>query len=119
MKRRFQHHFTPAEATALLPNVVRWLEELRLLSPRVNRQSERLIERLEELGDQGGARVNEQTRDQVRLQALIGEFSRRGVMIHSLERGKLDFPSLRGDREIYLTWQEGETSVGSWREIPG
>ena len=80
--------------------------------------AERLTERLSELGDQGGPRVNDQTRDQVRLQELIREFSRRGVMIHDLERGKLDFPALRGDREIYLTWQEGEVSVGSWREIP-
>ncbi len=118
MKRRFAHHFTPAEATALLPDAIRWLDELRLVSQRVTRQSERLTERLSELGDQGGPRVNDQTRDQVRLQELIREFSRRGVMIHDLERGKLDFPALRGDREIYLTWQEGEVSVGSWREIP-
>jgi hypothetical protein len=118
MTHRFRHHFTPAEATALIPDLARWLEELRPLTERVNRQAVRIQERLSDLGDQGGQRVNNQTRDQVRLQTLLGEFIQRGIRIRDLERGQVDFPALRGDREIFLTWQEGETSVIAWREIP-
>ena len=118
MKHRFPRHFTPAEATALIPSVTAWLVELRLLKQDLERRGERLAELLHDFGDQGGVRVNEQARAMVRWHALVGEFSRRGVQIRDLEAGKLDFPALRGDREIFLIWQEGDTQVDAWREIP-
>ena len=118
MSLRFTRHFTPAEATALIPNVTQWLIELRLLKQTLDRQGERLAELIHDFGDQGGPRVNEQTRTLIRWRELIGEFSRRGVLIRNLETGQLDFPSLRGDHEIFLIWQEGDTQVDAWREIP-
>jgi len=118
MSHQFPHHFTPAEATALIPNLTQWLHELRLLKQTLDRQAERLAELIYDFGDQGGHRVNEQTRMLVQWQEVLGQFSGRGIQIRNLETGELDFPALRGDQEIFLSWQEGDTQVDAWREIP-
>lgn len=118
MRHRFSRHFTPDEATALIPSVTRWLHELRLLKQTMDRQAERLAELIDDHGDQGGPRVNEQTRTVLRWLELLEEFARRGVQIRNLENGQLDFPALRGDREIFLIWQEGDIRVDAYREIP-
>ena len=38
------------------------------------------------------------------------------VVLRDLDRGLLDFPSLRDGREVYLCWQEGEDGIGFWHE---
>lgn len=114
---RFQHHFTLAEARALLPQVTRWLTEIRLLRQRVQRQDERLAELLHDHGDQGGERVEEWVRNLSRLRDLFAEFSRREIQVKDLERGLVDFPSLRGTREVFLCWEEGEEDIEHWHEL--
>ena len=37
-------------------------------------------------------------------------------MLRDLDRGLLDFPSIRDGREVYLCWQEGEDAIGFWHE---
>ena len=37
-------------------------------------------------------------------------------MLRDLDRGLVDFPSLRDGREIYLCWEEGEDEIGFWHE---
>ena len=118
MNHRFAHHYSPAEATALIPSISHWLTEMRLLKQTLDRQGERLAELLYDQGDQGGPRVNEQTRGLVRWHELLSEFSRRSIQIRDLDAGHIDFPALRGDHEIFLIWQEGESRVEAWREIP-
>lgn len=117
MNRRFRHHYTPAEATALIPYINRWLLEMRLLKQSLDRQGERLMELLDDSGDQGGPRVSTHARGLVRWHELTREFARRDLRIRDLEAGRIDFPALRGDREIFLVWQEGDTKIEAWREI--
>ena len=116
-EHRFQHHYTPAEAKALLPQATLWLNEIRLLRQRVQRQDERLAELQHEHGDQGGERVEDWVRNLARLRELFAEFGRREIHIKDLERGLLDFPSLRGNREVYLCWEEGEEDVEHWHDL--
>jgi hypothetical protein len=67
--------------------------------------------------DVGGASVNEQVRALAELQALLAEFSSRGIFIKDMERGLIDFPSLQGDREVFLCWTNGEASVEYWHDL--
>mgnify|MGYP000594313942 CR=1 FL=1 len=53
--RRYRHHYSVAEAQALLPQISRWLVEIRLLRQTLQRQDERLAELLHDHGDQGGS----------------------------------------------------------------
>lgn len=118
--RRFCRHYTVAEATALLPDVARWLDELRLLRQEVARLGERLAELRHELGEQGGTRANQWTRSMVRLEAVFHEFRRRGILVEDLDRGLVGFPSIMAGREVLLSWEEGDEAITYWKEAgPG
>lgn len=118
--RRFGRHYTVAEATALLPDIGRWLEEMRLMRQEVARLGERLAELRHELGEQGGTRANEWTRSMVRLEAVIHEFRSRGIVVEDLDRGLVGFPSIMAGREVLLSWEEGDEAITYWKEAgPG
>jgi hypothetical protein len=53
----------------------------------------------------------------VALQNGIAAFDRRGIVLRDLDRGLIDFPSLRDGSEVYLCWIEGETDIGFWHEL--
>ena len=42
---------------------------------------------------------------------------RRGCVVKDLERGLVDFYSLRGDRLIFLCWKIDERDIGHWHPI--
>ena len=117
MEPRFRHHYTAAEATALLPDIVRWLYELRILRQQVDRMDERLRELLHDFGDQGGERVEDWLRHLARLGALQAEFRKREIRVKDLDSGLVVLPALHGGREVYLSWEEGEDRVEFWHEL--
>jgi len=114
--QRFARHYTVAEATALLPDVVRWLDEMRWMRQEVARLGERLAELRHELGEQGGTRANEWTRSMVRLETVIHEFRSRGIVVEDLDRGLVGFPSIMAGREVLLSWEEGDEAITYWKE---
>ncbi len=114
---RFRRHFTLSEARELLPRVQNWLGEIRHLQQVVERGSGRNSELFAEGRDLGGERINDQLRDLARMRELLGEFESLEIQIKDLARGLIDFPALRGDREIFLCWQEGETDITYWHDL--
>lgn len=115
--RKFSRHYTVAEARELLPRLRNWLGELRHLQQVVERGADRNAALFAEGRDLGGERINGQLRDLTRMRELIAEFEGLEIQIKDLGRGLLDFPALRGDREIFLCWQEGESDVTYWHEL--
>jgi hypothetical protein len=43
----------------------------------------------------------------------------KGCVVKDLERGLIDFYSLKGDRIVYLCWQRGERRVAHWHPLSG
>ncbi len=115
--RKFSRHYTVAEARELLPRLRNWLGELRHLQQVVERGADRNTALFAEGRDLGGERINDQLRDLTRMRELIAEFEGLEIQIKDLGRGLLDFPALRGDREIFLCWQEDEADVTYWHEL--
>lgn len=115
-QRRYRHHYSVAEAQALLPEVTRWLVEIRLLRQTLQRQDERLAELLHDHGDQGGTRVDDWVRNLDRMRGFVDEFNRRDIQIEDLEQGMVGFPALRSGREVLLSWQEGDDAIEFWKE---
>lgn len=114
---RFRHHYTVAQARVLLPDIGRWLHEVRLLQQEVIRLDARLAELRHDFGDQGGVRVGEWTRGVVRWRQLLREFQRRDLLIEDLDRGLVSFPSIMAGREVLLSWEEGDEDVVYWKEL--
>ena len=43
-------------------------------------------------------------------------FRDRGIAVRDIEEGLIDFPGLRGGRQIYLCWRLGEDAVNFWHD---
>lgn len=107
--------FTPAEADALLPEIVPKLEAIQ-----------RLYEQIQQHGD--GARSAAAASDRgggmeggtayvkalYEVGKLTTEVAELGVEIKDPTRGLIDFPSLRGERVVLLCWQLGEGEQVEW-----
>ncbi len=49
---------------------------------------------------------------------LTSELHEIGIELKDHKRGLIDFPSLRGDRVVYLCWQDGDgDQIQWWHEV--
>ena len=109
-------HYTLEEATELLPRVAALVERIRAARNRLGDREAR--EALSEAGPTNGGGMPGRTVSQgfLELRDSILELREMEVVLRDIDRGLLDFPSLRDGREIYLCWQEGEEAIGFWHE---
>ena len=115
--------FTVAEANALLPEIVPLLMEMRARKVELDTA----LAALETLTP--AMRLNGHAAEARSLEARIHDLSTelaagvdhlrdQGIEIKSIDHGLIDFPSLRGDRVVYLCWRLGEGPViRYWHEI--
>lgn len=68
-------------------------------------------------GNGGGAPGRAVSEAFLELRSALEELQAMEVVLRDLERGLVDFPALREDREVYLCWEEGEEAVGFWHEL--
>jgi len=109
-------HYTLEEASALLPRVAALVERMRVARNRLGDREAR--EALSEAGPTNGGGTPGRTVSEgfVELRDSMMELRELEVVLRDLDRGLLDFPSLRDGAEVYLCWQEGEDGIGFWHE---
>ena len=111
--------FTIDEANRLLPDIIPKLAEIkRRYSVIENLRSDaRAAAGASNFGGGmvgGAAYVN----TLYTVGKLTTELHEIGVELKDHNRGLIDFPSLRGDRVVYLCWQEGDgDQIQWWHEI--
>jgi hypothetical protein len=107
-------HYSLEEASALLPWVEEQLRRLRSARERLGDAEARAA--LAEAGEgNGGGRPGKVVSEAfLELREAMLELREREIVLRDLDRGLIDFPSLRDDREVYLCWQEGEPEIGFW-----
>jgi hypothetical protein len=110
-------HYTLEEANAVLPAVAALLERLRSARERLSDSEAR--EALSEAGPTNGGGTPGKVVSGAFLALRDGlvELREREVVLRDLDRGLVDFPSMRGVREIYLCWEEGEDQIGFWHDL--
>src|SRR5436190_219013 len=108
MTRQFRKHYTRDEARALLPNIREWLSELQGLRKKLSAQDQRIGQLLKGGNDLGGEIINNWIRLLAQTKKVLDQFRRREIQVKDLERGLIDFPSIKGDREIFLCWEQDE-----------
>jgi len=111
-----ERHYTLEEASALLPRVVELINQMRAARDRLGDMEAR--EALSEAGPTNGGGGPGRTVSEgfVDLRDAMMELRELEVVLRDLDRGLLDFPSIRDGREIYLCWQDGEDAIGYWHE---
>lgn len=101
----------------MLPQVRLWLTEIEQWRRVFEQADVRLAGMLAERGDQGGETANRWVKALAGIRAVLGEFERREIQIKDLDRGLVDFPSLRDDREVFLCWEKSEDDLEYWHDL--
>jgi hypothetical protein len=107
-------HYSLEEATALLPRVAELLATMRDARDRLGDSEARAA--LAEASNGGGEPGKVVSGGFLELRESMLELREREIVLRDLDRGLIDFPSLRDGREIYLCWEEGEPEIGFWHE---
>lgn len=110
--------FTVDEANELLPGIVPKLEKIRRLYAAVDalRDAARAAADASNFGGgmEGGTGYVNTLYAIGKLTSYLHEL---GVELKDHNRGLIDFPSLRGERVVYLCWQIGDgDEIGWWHE---
>lgn len=113
----FERHYTREEANALLPQVEPLLRKLGEAKDRLT--DEEAHEVLAESaptngGGEPGTQVGEGF---LEVRSLLGALQEAGIVVRDVDRGLIDFPSLRDGKEVYLCWELGEDGVDYWHDL--
>lgn len=111
-----ERHYTVEQASALLEWVAERLERLRSARSQLNDEEARaaLVEAAPGNGGGGPGRVVSEAF--LELRSALGQLQAAEVVLRDLDRGLVDFPSLRDGQEVYLCWMEGEDEIGWWHD---
>ncbi len=110
--------FTVDEANALLPTVIPTLEKIQRLYATVDalRDDARAAAGASDFGG-GMAGGTAYVNTLYQIGKLTTDLHELGIELKDYTRGLIDFPSLRGERVIYLCWQIGDgDEIGWWHE---
>ncbi len=116
MTTAHERHYSLEEASALLPRVAELLATMRRARDRLGDAEAR--EALEAAGQSngGGEPGKLVSEGFLELRESLMGMNELDVVVRDLERGLVDFPSMRDGREVYLCWQEGEDGIAFWHE---
>ena len=114
---KHSRHYTLEEANAALE----WVEETiaALRTARDGLSDEEAREALAEAGPQngGGDAGRVVSEAFLQLRDALARLQDAEIVLRDLDRGLVDFPSIRDDREVYLCWLEGEDEIGYWHDL--
>jgi hypothetical protein len=109
-------HYSLEEASALLPWVAEQLGRLRSARDRLGDVDARAALAATGQTNGGGHAGKVVSEGFLELRELMLELREREIVLRDLDRGLIDFPSLRDEEEVYLCWEEGEAEIGFWHE---
>jgi hypothetical protein len=114
---RHSRHYTLEEANAALGWVRDAIASLR--KARAGLSDEEAREALAEAGPQNGGGDPGRVVSEAFLQLrdALARLQDAEVVLRDLDRGLVDFPAIRDDREVYLCWLEGEDEIGYWHDL--
>jgi len=114
---RHERHYSVAQANAALDWVGERLEQLRSSHARLTDEEARAALSEATPTNGGGAPGTVVSEGFLGLQAALRELQEMEIVLRDLDRGLVDFPAVRDEREIYLCWEEGEEEVAFWHEL--
>jgi hypothetical protein len=114
---RHDRHYSLDEATELLPWLTAHLAAMRDAHARLTDQDARAALAGGAVGNGGGKPGRQVGEAFMQLQNGLGALSAREIVLRDLERGLIDFPSVRDGDEVYLCWVDGEPEIAFWHGV--
>lgn len=110
-------HFTLDQANRLLSALKPLLLELRQSKDRlVDGEAHEALS--EAAPANGGGEPGRQVGEAfLEVRRLLERLQEAGIVLRDVDRGLVDFPSLRDGREIYLCWELGEDEITHWHDL--
>jgi Uncharacterized conserved protein (DUF2203) len=110
-------HYTVEQANSALGWVAERIERLR--AARVGLNDEQARAALSEAGPtNGGGEPGRLVSEAfLEMRSALVELQAMEVVLRDLDRGLVDFPSIRDGREVFLCWEEGEDEVAYWHDL--
>jgi hypothetical protein len=114
---RHDRHYTLDEARAELRWAAEQLAAMRKARDKLtDAETQRAL--TERSATNGGGRPGREVGEAfLELQAGASAFDERGIVLRDLDRGLIDFPSIREEREVYLCWVDGEPDIAFWHDL--
>jgi hypothetical protein len=113
----YDRHFTVEEANAELARIREGLERLRDARAGLTDEEARAA-LAEAIPTNGGGAPGKVVSDAfLRLRSTLAELQGMGIIVRDIDRGLVDFPSIRDGREVYLCWTEDEVEIGYWHDL--
>ena len=109
-------HYTVAEANAALGWVQQRIDRLRAAREGLGDEEARAALAEAGPGNGGGQPGKVVSAAFLELRDALYELQAVEVVLRDLERGLVDFPSIRDGAEVYLCWEEGEDEIGWWHD---
>jgi|ERR1051326_1111703 hypothetical protein len=115
---QFKKHFTLDEARALLPTLREIFASIQKHKAALEKAEEASSKELERTGgDVGGKSVRQLVQSMTGLQESVTQIVQKGIQVKDLDRGLVDFPSIRDGREVFLCWELEEDDIEFWHDI--
>ncbi len=110
-------HYSREEAELMLPRVKPVLQKLRDAKDLLT--DEEAHEVLSDVapGNGGGEPGRQVGEAFLEVRRLLGALQEAGIVVRDIDRGLIDFPTIREGEEVYLCWELGEDSIDWWHDI--
>ena len=119
MSNRYAKHFSLAQAREELTTVIPILETIAQLKIDLDKKGYNIY-RHQYFGGMGpnGQKVFPAEMEQLVIH--VQDLNHRGIELKDLEKGLIDFPSLRASgEEVYLCYMLGEATIDHWHTLEG
>ncbi len=118
-------YFTLEQAQATVPWVQSSFDSIREARAIIVDGQSKLQALAEKIQSNGGSQREDEVaaiqtsiqESTAAIQGTLDEFTQRGIIVRDIQRGLIDFLSLRDDREVHLCWVYGEPSIEFWHEV--
>jgi len=107
-------HYSVEEANAALDWVQGLIERLRAAREQLTDEEARKALSDATPGNGGGAPAQVVSAGFLSLRQALAELQAAEVVLRDLDRGLVDFPTVRNGEEVYLCWVEGEDEIAWW-----
>ena len=110
-------YFSLEEANAALEKIRQLMAQIQAIRQEILEKQPEVWPVIERATGNGGNRAASLLAfDFERLDDLVHQIMDTGAVVKDLDNGLVDFPALRGGREVYLCWQQGEERIDFWHE---
>jgi hypothetical protein len=110
-------HYSLEEASGLLAELTELLERMRSARDRLSDADARAALAAASGSNGGGQPGRTVSEGFLELRDAMIWLRRREIVLRDLDRGLIDFPSMRDGAEVYLCWQVGEDEISFWHEL--